>query len=220
MPLLLNYLNVAAYAANFLVTYAVGAGGVFGTPTNAELSAKYQTIVTPAGYAFSLWGVIFIAELIWTCYQLTPAYQASSLVREGVSWYFVGVCAAQIAWTLTFTFEFISLSLVAMLSTLYCLLMIVTAQYKLTGNISTRDYWVLKFPFSIHAGWIVAASLVNVSVVLVKLEANANLQYFAALISLAVVLLATAYFLHLTRPNFVVPLVLAWALVSGIRVRE
>jgi hypothetical protein len=216
MSLLLNYLNAAAYAANFFVTYAVGAGGVFDTPTNGELSAKYQTIVTPAGWAFSIWGIIFVSELIWTLYQLTPAYRDSPLVREGVSWYFIGVCAAQIAWTLTFSFEFTSLSLVAMLSILYCLLMIVTAQYKLDGNVSSQDYWVLKFPFSIHAAWIVAASLVNMNVVLVKLQVNANVQYIAALMSLGVLLLTTTYFLRLTRPDFVVPLVSAWALVSGI----
>lgn len=220
MSLLLNYLNAAAYATNLFVTYAVGAGGVFGTPSNGELSAKYQTIVTPAGWAFSIWGIIFVSELIWTLYQLTPAYRHSPLVREGVSWYFIGVCAAQIAWTLAFSFEFIALSLVFMLSILYCLGMIVTTQYKLNDSISTRDYWLLKFPFSIHVAWIVAASLVNINVVLVKLQVNATVQFIAALMSLGVLMLTTTYFLHLRRPDFVVPLVSAWALVrSDIRVR-
>jgi hypothetical protein len=220
MSLLLNYLNAAAYATNLFVTYGVGAGGVFGTPSNGELSAKYQTIVTPAGWAFSIWGIIFVSELIWTLYQLTPAYRYSPLVREGVSWYFIGVCAAQIAWTLMFSFEFIAASLAAMLSILYCLVKIVTTQYKLDDNIPTRDYWLLKFPFSIHAAWIVAASLVNTNLVLVKFQASADVQYTAALMSLGVLLLITTYVLHLTSPDFVVPLVSAWALVrSAIRVR-
>jgi hypothetical protein len=207
----INYLNAAAYVVNCIVTYAVGASD--SSHSNAEISAKYQTLVTPAGWAFAIWGVIFIMQFVWAVAQLLPAFRASPLVLEGVRWYYLGVCGAQVAWTLFFTNELISLSLIAMLLILALLDKIVGSQHKLGGGFSTRD-WVLKAPFEIHAGWILAASLVNISVVLVKWNASALVQFTAALVSLVILLLGNAYFLHLSRPIYSIPLVLSWATVA------
>lgn len=90
----LNYANIAAYILNTAVTYGVGLSGLF--PTNAELSAKYQTLVTPAGYAFSIWGVIFISEAVFTVMQALSAYRSSDVVVKGVGYYFVMACIAQV----------------------------------------------------------------------------------------------------------------------------
>ena len=209
----INYLNVAAYAANAGATYCIGALGLFDAPTNAELSEKYQTIVTPAGWAFAIWGVIFTMQLVWSTVQLLPSFRANPLVIDGVGWYYLAVCGAQIAWTVTFSFELMLLALFFMLSILYFLLKIVSSQYKLGGAVTTRDYWLLKFPFSIHAGWIVAASLVNINLVLVKYGTRGSVQFVMAILSLVLLLLANTYFLHLACPDFVIPCVLAWAAV-------
>ena len=53
----LNYTNIVAYVLNVVVTYGIGVGGILDLPTNDELSAKYQTLVTPIGWAFSIWGM-------------------------------------------------------------------------------------------------------------------------------------------------------------------
>ena len=47
----LNYVNIFAYLINIAVTYGIGVGGFTDLPTNSELSAKYQTLVTPIGWA-------------------------------------------------------------------------------------------------------------------------------------------------------------------------
>lgn len=208
----INYLNAAAYVSNVVVTYAVGASD--SARSNAEISAKYQTIVTPAGWAFAIWGIIFTLQLIWAVVQLLPTFRASPLVIDGVSLYYLGVCGAQVLWTVFFTFELISLSLIAMLSILFCLIKTVNSQYKLGGGVSTRDYWLLKAPFDVHCGWIIAASLVNINVVLVKWGTSSTVQFISAIASLLLLLLANVYYLHLSRPVFAIPLVLAWASVS------
>jgi hypothetical protein len=205
----LNHLNAAAYVANCVVTYAVGASS--SNRSNAEISAKYQTIVTPAGWAFAIWGLIFTLQLVWGIVQLFPAFRASPLVINGVGWYYIGVCAGQVLWTAFFSFELISLSLIAMLSIFFCLLKIVNSQYKLGVEVSTRDYWLLNAPFDIHCGWIIAASLVNINVVLVKWGTSATVQFTSAIVSILLLLLANVYFLRLSRPVFAIPLVLAWA---------
>ena len=66
----LKWINACAYALNVAVTYGIGALGLFDLPTNGDLSAKYQSIVTPAGYAFSIWAIIFVFQALWCIQQL------------------------------------------------------------------------------------------------------------------------------------------------------
>ena len=63
----LNVANVLAYVVNTFVTF-ISMTGIFGL-TNGEVSAKYQTIITPAGWAFSIWGIIFTGELAFVVAQ-------------------------------------------------------------------------------------------------------------------------------------------------------
>lgn len=211
----LNYANVLAYFANAVVTYGVGTLGWFGASTNGELSEKYQTLLTPVGWAFSIWGIIFISQLVWAIVQLFADFSTAPLVREGVKWYYLGVCVAQILWTIFFSMEYIGASLLAMLSILVFLLLIVRSQYRAVElcDVPRRDFWLLQFPFEIHAGWIVVASLLNISVVLVERGMSSSIQYYTALASLiGVVLIAAALAVgYASRTNFTIPLVLAWA---------
>lgn len=226
-PNALNYLNLVAYIGNVVVTYGIGLLGFFGASTNGELSEKYQTLVTPVGWAFAIWSIIFISQLIFVILQFLSVFRASPLVQDGVKWYYIGVCGAQIAWTLFFSFEYIEASAAAMLSILAFLVTTVISQYNVSSSadsssnsvaVKQRDFWLLKFPFAIHCGWIVAASFVNINVVLVKYELSSTIQVFAAIGSLVGVLIAAGIALKVpNRPEYVIPLVLVWA-TAGIAV--
>ncbi|CAJ1951240.1 unnamed protein product [Cylindrotheca closterium] len=202
----LNYANVVAYILNTLVTYGVGVSGRF--PTNGELSAKYQTLVTPAGFAFAIWGIIFTAELIWCTVQLLPRYRSKAVVLQGVGFNYVYACLAQVSWTLCFTTEYIALSLISMVSILIPLVLIVNKTSKISND-NISDYWLLKFPFEIHAGWIMAATLVNTNVFLVAYQASPSNQIVAAWFSLFVLASAAVY--YISKKKWVVPCVLVWA---------
>merc|ERR1719502_929369 len=99
----LNYANVIAFVLNCLFTF--GATSAFGLPDNATLSIKYQTLVTPAPYAFAIWGAIFLSQFIWTVGQCLPAYRSTELVVKGVGYNYVFACAAQSIWTIVFGLE-------------------------------------------------------------------------------------------------------------------
>jgi len=204
----LNIANLVAYLANFAITYGVGASGKF--PTNAELSAKYQTLVTPAPFAFGIWGIIFMAELVWTIAQLTPKYRSHDIVVHGVGYYFVAACVAQSVWTVFFCTEHILLSLHAMIAILVFLVVLLIQLSKPDmRTTSTGEYWLLKFPFEIHAGWIMAATLVNFNVVLVAWKASSTIQLVAGWGSLVLLAIAAVYWTMESR--LVIPFVLAWA---------
>jgi len=215
-----NWCNLIAFILNVLATFGVGLGGWLGTPTNGNLSEKSQTIVTPNGSAFSIWGLIFIAQGIFSVLQMLPKFRADPMLQDGISYWYASACAAQIGWTFSFAYEIIPLSLVFMLSIWISLITILYRQYytmkKSDGSVTSADnlseFWVLRFPFAIHAGWITAASALNVNVQVVSMDQPADVQLAVAIVSLAVLHAISVWVLfNIPRPNWTIACVLAWA---------
>lgn len=209
----LNYLNLVGFVINVFVTFA--ASSIFGFPDNAELSDKYQTIVTPAGFTFAIWGIIFIAQGIFAVVQMLSAYRSHPLVQEGVSIWYFSACIFQSAWTFAFGYEVISLSLIFMGGILGSLLPIVINQSKIEVSEPSKengDFWLLKFPFSIHCGWIAAAFAVNANVLVLATGAQAAAQESWAYVTLVyAVFIGVFALLYLSPPDFTIPSVLVWA---------
>lgn len=201
--------NLVAYVLNVVITYAVGATEWWNLPSNAELSAKYQTLVTPAGVAFSIWGIIFVSQFVWVIAQVLPSNRGNLLVIQGVGYNYVGICLAQIAWTIVFALESIILSLVAMISILILLVWTVQRMTPLRAE-SIGGYWLWKFPLEIHAAWIVAATLVNSNVVLVYLNVTTEYQIIGAWLSLFLLVNVGLYYTTILK-LYVFPCVLSWA---------
>jgi tryptophan-rich sensory protein len=200
----LPWINVVSlYLVNVVVTYGVGVGGFLDLPSNSELSEKYQTIVTPIGWAFAIWGIIFISQGIWALLQLLvytgrlPELYIETI--RTVQCYYVLVVATQVAWTLLFANEWIIGSAIMMVCILWNLGVIVFSlarqdrinQQDEDTDITTRGvsslalgagkYLLLQFPFAIHFGWILAATIVNVKVVLVAQGLDSNILFDASL---------------------------------------
>lgn len=200
----LNYVNVLAYVLYFVVAFGTSLAGL---PDNATLSKKYQTLITPSGYAFAIWGIIFTAELVWTIFQVLPSYRSNQLVTKGVGYHFALASLAQSLWTIAFALEQIALSMVCMVGILVPLLAILKQIVELPT--SRLGYWLLKFPFEIHGAWIMAATCLNVNLLLVAHGASATAQTAVGWLSLAVLLAAGAY--ATLRKVWVVPGVVVWA---------
>ena len=217
----LKWINLIAYALNVTITYGIGVLGLFGLPTNGDLSAKYQSIMTPAGYAFSIWAIIFAFQAVWCVQQffLTKPALIAAVVRVRCT--YALVVLAQCSWTLTFSNELIPVSAGVMLLILLNLTVLVRslATLELPSSTSSEEdsiapwlyYLRAVFPFAVHFGWILAASVVNLNVVLVDTNLSRSVQlYGGALGGLLVVLLAA---LALVWYRYVTaPVVLIWAL--------
>ena len=52
-------MNLAAFILLVLFNAVVGSTAFIGGQTTAEVSSKYETLVTPAGFTFAIWGVIY-----------------------------------------------------------------------------------------------------------------------------------------------------------------
>jgi len=203
-----NWVSLGAYVFNVAITY-MSLTGIFGA-TNTDLSRKYQTLVTPAGFSFSIWGLIFTWEGVWAIAQMLPRYCQGAPVRAAAPWWWAA-CLFQVAWTVAFAQESIPLSLCCMLCILASLLGTVLAldQQKLT----VVEYLLLRAPFAVHLGWIIAASNVNLNVVADWDKAAPGVLLGIGIASLvAVVAVSTFFTCGAKTAEPIVCLVAAWAL--------
>ncbi|MFC5380521.1 hypothetical protein [Aquipuribacter nitratireducens] len=98
--------DLARAVAVVVTAVAQVAGSPLGTAlaggtSVADVSDRYATVVTPAGYAFAVWGLIFTACAAWAVYQTLPA-QLPRDVHRRTGWWLAAAFAANTAWELVF----------------------------------------------------------------------------------------------------------------------
>lgn len=151
---LLPLVVVACLYVNYLYNAHPPAGAL----SNGAMSARHPTLLTPAGYAFSIWGVIFSGLIAYAVWQLRAAAWQSPLPACLTPVLTLAVLATT-SWTLAFSYELIGLSLVVML-TLLVLLAVAYArarQLVLAGAAPAWPTWFL----SLYLGWIMLATGLN-----------------------------------------------------------
>ena len=151
-----------------------------------ELSAKYPSLFTPAGFTFGIWGVIYLLLLIFVIFQALPGQRGNTAIA-GISGLFVQTCAANAAWIVVWHYEMIAVALLIML---YLLVTLIRIFRRLHGeDLSLRDKLIIRLPFSIYTGWITLATIANISALQTATDTNAvGLSYVTwTLIKLALV---------------------------------
>mmetsp|Transcript_53204 Transcript_53204/g.53611 ORF Transcript_53204/g.53611 Transcript_53204/m.53611 type:complete len:202 (-) Transcript_53204:617-1222(-) len=134
------------------------------------------------------------------------------MVQDGVGYWYFFVCLAQVAWTLAFAYEKILFSAFCMFKIWGSLVALLYSQYYAESDQTLFEFWFLRFPFAIHAGWVTAASALNFNVVIVNSGASAGAQLGAGIVCLAVLHAVSVWVLFFVdRPNYTLACVLAWA---------
>lgn len=129
-----------------------------------EISAKYPSLFTPAGFTFSIWGAIYLALLAFVIWQALPAQRSSKKVSRISPWFKLN-CLANALWLVVWHYDLLLVSLLVMLVILVTLVRIYSL---LIGEIETApftEHLVLYLPFSIYTGWIVVATIANASII-------------------------------------------------------
>lgn len=119
--------NAVAFIVNTIITFTSNAP-IYGK-TNGQVSSLFPTLLTPSGWAFSIWGFIFAAQGVWTAWQVVPRNHSNRFTACIGVWWWV-VCAAQCGWTFAFAQEQIGLALAFMLLILLALAIIAAALSK------------------------------------------------------------------------------------------
>ena len=125
-----------------------------------EISDRFKVFFVPAGYVFSIWGVIYLGLIAYGIYQALPSQRdVASLKRIG--WLFVASCAANIIWLFLWHYEQFTWTILAMIALLVSLIVIYERLWTVRKTASRSHFWLVQIPFSIYLGWITVATIAN-----------------------------------------------------------
>lgn len=184
-----------------------------------QISDRFQVYFVPAGYVFSIWGLIYIGLIALAAFQALPSQRQNPRMRATGWWITLGGLA-NITWIFFWHYELFPLSLIAMLVLLASL--IVTYLRLGTGvvAVSKAETWTVRAPISIYLGWITVATVANVTDVLYYLNWNAfGIAPEIWMVIILAAVLVIAGLVIFTRRDIAYSLVILWALV-GISVKH
>ena len=161
-------LNLVALAVTILINFLANALPLNGK-TTGEISDSFAVFFVPAGYAFSIWGLIYLGLLAYAVYQLLAPQRNDPALRS-IDTFFLVSCAANILWLFLWHYELFVLTLLAMIVLLLSLIAIYLRLDINRAPVSGTFKWLVHRPFSIYLGWITVATIVNVTVVLDDLK--------------------------------------------------
>ncbi len=184
-----------------------------------EISDMFDVYFVPAGYVFSIWGLIYLGLAGYAIYQALPGQRNSVLLRD-LAWLVVLSCFANAGWIFLWHYLQFGWTLVVMLVLLATLIAIYLRIGRERGSLGRAATWLVAAPFSIYLGWISVATIANATSVLDWLgwRGGPIAPEWWAVIMLAVATALGLFFALRLRDSLYVA-VLVWAFI-GIAVKQ
>jgi hypothetical protein len=182
--------------------------------TPVELSAMYPNYFVPAGVAFSIWGIIYLGLIVWAGVQFMPSRRR---LGKRLAPLFALSSALNAAWVLVWHQQWSTLSVVVMFGLLATLVRIQRLLFRQgIGPLTWPGAGLARWTFGIYVGWVLVASVLNVTVFLVGLGWTWDLPSAlpAAFVIIPVAAVVGGFVLYTFR-NPWIGFALAWGL-SGI----
>lgn len=218
LPLWRVGLNVLGLVGVLVLNGLAGSGSLSGSAIGT-IANEFPSYFLPAGYTFGIWSLIYLALTVFVIYQTTRTGRTSPAVHS-VGFLWLGSCALNGAWIVTFSYRLFVPALVVM----GCLLVVLGVLHDRVrrvddGGPTTWDDLLVVQPFALYFAWISVAIIANAFQTLTWLG-WIGLNRIGALAAIAMMITATAGGLAMLarRGAWPFPLVVAWAL-AGIGVR-
>jgi hypothetical protein len=188
----------------------------------ADISDKYESLFTPAGITFSIWGLIYLTLLGFIIYQLWLAFSGNQpelqqFMERLRGWWLIS-CLANTCWLFAWHYELLPLSILIMLTLLVSLLAININFNIALQKVSWPEKLFIHLPFSLYLGWITVATVANIAAICVYTGWNG--MDITRSIFLILITTVAAVLLVIRRKNIVVGLVAIWALCGIILKRQ
>ena len=121
-----------------------------------------DVLITPAGYAFAIWGLIYLGLISLGVYQVLPKNKENDYLDK-LGYYLVISSLAQSVWVFLFLSRLFVLSTVAMVTILIPLVLVYLDLNISLKSRSKQDKWFVNFPISVYFAWITVATILNVA---------------------------------------------------------
>jgi hypothetical protein len=187
---------------------------LLGLPFVGQVSDEYPTYVVPAGYAFSIWSVIFALSIAYAVWQALPAQAGNPLLRR-VGWLTAAAFAGSTFWQFAFPSGQYALSVLLIVTTLVTLALAVARTAPRRGSLSAAERLLVWITCGVYLGWITVATVANVAQALAAggvSELGLGGAAWGMVMLIAAALIAS--FVTLRTGNGGYPLAVIWALVA------
>ena len=202
-----SWLNMLAFISVIAVNY-LSVTGLFNNLAQKDVSEMFPTLITPATFAFSIWGVIYLLVFLSMGIMIfrnkekeyDEAIQAFSIL-------FWISCLANILWNVTFLYLNLALSSLMIL----ILLISLTEIIRKISKIDSLPKLLLPLTFGMYAGWVLIATVINIAATLVQMKWNGfglNSQVWTNII--LVVSLVIVFFVTMKTKNAILVIPVAW----------
>lgn len=230
----LRIANPVSFIAAAVVNGLGGAGLISGTGIG-EVSDANPTLITPAGYAFTIWSVIYTLLALFCVWSALAGVKLCGgrelscdnhcLLTEQIGFLFVGSNLFNAGWIATFVWDTTVttwLSTALILGIELCLVGIyLRAGLWRTPRDSCLIFLCVDVTFSIYLGWVTVATILNVSLAMSASGVGnsgdliwTETGWACAMMSTAAIL---ALFMLSTRSDICYPLVYIWAILAIVQ---
>lgn len=187
--------------------------------TTGEISDRFQVYFVPAGYVFSIWGLIYLGLIAFAIFQALPRQRENSRLQVIGGWVVLG-SVANSAWIFLWHYEQFPLTLFAMLVLLISLIQVYRILDIGRRKVSWAENIFVHLPFRIYLGWITVATVANITALLDYLRWDGfgiAPEIWMSLVLIAV--LGIVSLVNFARRDLAYTLVILWAL-AGIAVKH
>lgn len=178
-----------------------------GGTTSAEVSDQVFAWFTPAGYAFSIWTLIYLALAVWLI-GITRNYLKEEPRTYAQEALFSASCVLNIAWLAAFHFEHVGAALVVIILLWGALAALYAAERQAKASFARMA------PVSLYLGWISVATIANAANLVTRAIGEVPVLGEVSTVALVVVVLLAGYAMSRMADDKVFPLVIIWATVA------
>lgn len=187
----------------------IASTGRIGGVTPKEISDKYFTSITPSGYAFAIWSLIYVGLIAFSIYQALPS--KGERFRNLRSIYILS-CVANCAWIYLWQFD----QILACLAVIFVLLLtLVFINLSVRNSKSIAETWIVATPFALYFGWVTVATILNATIALKYLKFEPS-ETITTVLACALIIIAAVFGIIFRQilSNSAYPLAVAWALTA------
>lgn len=190
--------------------------------TTAGISDIYPSLITPAGYTFIIWILVYLLLFAFTIDQIGIFGEHKRKINPDlfnhIRVFYIITCLSNGAWLIAWHYKYIALSLMLIIIILICLAIINKTLY--AEELTKQEKLLIRLPLSIYYGWITVATVTNAAVLLVSIRwmryGISEIKW--TIISAAIILIATSYN-ALRNKNIAYTITIIWA-YAGILIRH
>ncbi|MBF6625379.1 hypothetical protein IU402_02115 [Aerococcaceae bacterium zg-BR9] len=190
-----RWLLLILFVYDIVINYLISMGILF-PHSQREISDKYLNLLAPAGITFSIWSVIYFSVAILIVYELKSRKEDAffTVFKEQIKPLYFQWILYNIIWNILWSFDLVLPALIAI--ALYANTLIrITRMISQHTRLRQRP-WLLKYPVGIHTGWIIFATIANLTTYTAAIGSNQT-THLAMYWTLATILVGLLFLLYL-----------------------